>query len=190
MPTAVNLWMGGNPYGVSGVFDFDKAVRQNGGLNQTTATLTSGAGGNPVTVASGSGIQVGATVWGSTGIAAGTTATAVSGTSITLSNNPTASGAATLWFQNPNNTIDPDYGHPYGIAYPHPFSAGYERMAAAVHLRSAYEIVATPDRFASRLWDLRHQGLLSSMRTSSCAAMSWSRSAGTRWYGVEGHAYR
>lgn len=72
-------------------------------------------------------------MYGSTGVAASTTVTTVSGTSITLNNNPTASGAATLVFVNPPTGMpDPDAG--IIASNPHPHAGGRARMAAIVQL--------------------------------------------------------
>lgn len=105
---AINAWLSALPVGIDGCFDTDQIVRTVGQTVVTQATLVSGAGGNPVTVASvGNGIGIGATVTGSAGIAAGTIVTGVASTALTLNNNPTASGAATLTFVNPSPLADP-----------------------------------------------------------------------------------
>jgi hypothetical protein len=100
-------------------------------VTTTTATLTSGSGGNPVTVANAGDIALGAYMFVSVGFAAGATVTAVAGTSITLNNNPSASGAATLTFIKPDSgAADPDYG--IVPNQPHPNVGGYRRMADIV----------------------------------------------------------
>jgi lysophospholipase L1-like esterase len=139
---AVNNWMRGYQGtampGITGVFDFDKAVTLGPQQVQTTTTLTSGQGttGTPITVASGTGIAVGdlvTVVGGSTGtLPANTTVTVVSGTTVTLSANASGSGAATLMFSASSNSLaDPDLVWDY----PHPDYPGHQKMAAAVALK-------------------------------------------------------
>ncbi|MGH9654398.1 MAG: flagellar hook protein FlgE [Bryobacteraceae bacterium] len=75
------------------------------GVPQTTATTTSGS--PSITVASATGIVTGESVSGA-GIAAGTTVASVAGTTITLSQNATASGAAVpLTFGTTVNLLSP-----------------------------------------------------------------------------------
>jgi GDSL-like Lipase/Acylhydrolase family len=132
----LNNYLRGVPFGAAGTFDFDKVLALPPVVVTTTSTLATGT--NPITVASGTGIVVGqyvTTLPGSTGqTAAATTApvqvTVVSGTSITLSSNPTTSGAATLMFSNSNPRSDPDLCP----NYPHPLRSGYQRMASVVNL--------------------------------------------------------
>lgn len=129
-----NLFRQQLPNGIDGVFDFDKLLRVQGAVNNTTASLTNGQGssGTPITVANAGTIQVGATLFAATGFNGATTVTAISGTSVTLSknSNATAAGVA-LTFVNPDTGMcDPDFGVATGS--PHPTLAGHQRMADIV----------------------------------------------------------
>jgi hypothetical protein len=126
------------PLGAVACFDFDKALMTPGGIVTTTATLTAGAGGNPVTVGSvGNGIYVGAfvTASGTGTLPAGVIkVSAISRTSVTVTSNPSGSGAATLTFINPNSGCDPDFvAAP--ATNPHPTAGGYQKMGNTVRYK-------------------------------------------------------